>query len=79
LGRTSNGQWIQNFDPLQYGANGGNPFTEGNAWQWLWYVPHDIDFIISRQTLNSQPHPDPFLSHEEIMEGGTLEVWMTKQ
>lgn len=221
-GRTSNGQWLPNFDPLQYGANGGNPFTEGNAWQWLWYVPHDIrnlvtmmggkkafeerldqffttddrsgqlnsnasgfigqyihgnepdhhvaylydyigkphktqqivsrimnqmyntrhdgyagnddcgemsawyvfsalgfypvcpasthyaigspifpratlrlqnghtftvivhrkhpgDFIISRQTLNSQPHPDPFLSHEEIMEGGTLEVWMTKQ
>ena len=45
-GRTSDGQWLSDFDPLQYGANGGNPFTEGNAWQWLWYVPHDIDALI---------------------------------
>ena len=38
--------WIEPFDPLKYGGNGGYPFTEGNAWQYLWYVPHDISGFI---------------------------------
>lgn len=41
------GEWIEPFDPLKHGANGGNPFTEGNAWQYLWYVPQDIPGLIS--------------------------------
>lgn len=45
-GRTSDGQWLEPFDPLRYGANGGNPYTEGNAWQYSWYVPHDIEGLI---------------------------------
>ena len=36
------GNWIEPFSPLKYGGNGGYPFTEGNAWQYLWYVPHDV-------------------------------------
>ncbi len=40
------GNWIEPFDPFKYGANGGQPFTEGNAWQYYWYVPHDIDDLI---------------------------------
>lgn len=44
--RTSEGNWLEPFDPLKYGANGGNPYTEGNAWQWTWYVPHDIESLI---------------------------------
>ena len=40
------GNWIEPFNPLTYGGNGGNPYTEGNAWQYLWFVPQDIpDFI----------------------------------
>ena len=45
-GRTSDDAWLAPFDPLRYGANGGNPFTEGNAWQWRWYVPHNIPALI---------------------------------
>ena len=41
------GNWIEPFDPLKFGANGGNPFTEGNAWQYYWYVPHDMEGLIS--------------------------------
>lgn len=41
------GNWIEPFDPLKYGANGGQPFTEGNAWQYYWYVPHDIAGLIA--------------------------------
>ena len=40
------GNWLEPFNPLAYGGNGGYPFTEGNAWQYLWYVPQDVpDFI----------------------------------
>lgn len=38
--------WIEPFDELKYGANGGQPFTEGNAWQYYWYVPQDITGLI---------------------------------
>jgi len=37
------GEWIEPFSPLKYGGNGGYSFTEGNAWQYLWYVPQDIN------------------------------------
>lgn len=40
--RNSNKEWIEPFNPLAYGGNGGFPFTEGNAWQYLWYVPQDV-------------------------------------
>ncbi|MES2488003.1 MAG: GH92 family glycosyl hydrolase, partial [Bacteroidota bacterium] len=41
------GKWIGPFDPIKYGANGGYPFTEGNGWQYFWYVPHDVKGLIS--------------------------------
>ena len=44
--KDSDGKWLSPFDPFQYGANGGNPFTEGNAWQYFWYVPQDIPGLI---------------------------------
>ena len=42
-----NGNWMEPFDPLKFGANGGYPYTEGNAWQYFWYVPHDIPALIA--------------------------------
>ena len=46
-GKNADGSWLSPFEPLRYGANGGNPFTEGNAWQWRWYVPHDIPTLVT--------------------------------
>ncbi len=40
--KDSNNKWLNPFNPLAYGGNGGFPFTEGNAWQYLWYVPQDV-------------------------------------
>ncbi|MFT3948794.1 MAG: GH92 family glycosyl hydrolase [Agriterribacter sp.] len=38
-GRTKIGEWVpKNFDPVEW----GDPFTEGNPWQWNWSVFHDI-------------------------------------
>jgi predicted alpha-1,2-mannosidase len=45
--KNDKGEWIEPFNPLQYGGNGGNPFTEGNAWQYFWYVPQDVAGLIS--------------------------------
>ncbi|WEK36069.1 MAG: GH92 family glycosyl hydrolase [Candidatus Pseudobacter hemicellulosilyticus] len=45
--KNDKGEWILPFDPFKYGANGGNPFTEGNAWQYFWYVPHAMDSLIA--------------------------------
>jgi len=42
--RTSGGAFREPFDPLwaQYGGD----YTEGNAWQYSWFVPHDVAGLI---------------------------------
>lgn len=44
--KKSDGSWLEPFDPLAYGGNGGSPYTEGNAWQYFWYVPQDVPNLI---------------------------------
>ena len=44
--KNDKGEWIEPFDPYQYGGNGGHPFTEGNAWQYTWHVQHDVPGLI---------------------------------
>ena len=37
------GKWLEGFDPLSY----EQPcFVEGNAWQYMWFVPHDPQGLI---------------------------------
>ena len=45
--KDQSGNFVEPFNPLSYGANGGNPYTEGNAWQYLFYVPQDINGLIN--------------------------------
>lgn len=45
--KNDKGDWIGPFDPLKYGANGGYPFTEGNGWQYFWYVPQDVKGLVN--------------------------------
>lgn len=40
-GRLSDGTWKEPFDPL-YSSHREDEYTEGNAWQYTWFVPHDI-------------------------------------
>lgn len=46
-GKNKNGEWLSPFNPLKYGGNGGNPYTEGNAWQYFWYVPQNVPDLIN--------------------------------
>jgi predicted alpha-1,2-mannosidase len=45
-GRMSDGAWRPDFDPL-YSHHTRSDFTEGNAWQYTWLVPHDVGGLIS--------------------------------
>jgi len=40
-GRLSDGSWKTPFDPL-YSSHRQDEYTEGNAWQYTWFVPHDL-------------------------------------
>ena len=41
-GRDEKGNWTPKFDPNEWGG----PFTEGNAWHYLWSVFHDVNGLI---------------------------------
>ena len=41
-GRDEKGIWAPKFDPYEWGG----PFTEGNAWHYLWSVFHDVKGLI---------------------------------
>ena len=46
-GKLANGKWVEPFAHLDSGqlAIGGD-YTEGNAWQYVWQVQHDISGLI---------------------------------
>ena len=41
-GKLSDGRWKTPFDPL-YSSHRQDEYTEGNAWQYTWFVPHDVN------------------------------------
>ena len=44
-GKLSNGKWTTPFDPA-YSKHEGSDYTEGNAWQYLWLAPQDVNGLI---------------------------------
>ncbi len=44
-GRDSQGNFIEPFDPT-FASYGKSDFIEGNAWQYMWFVPHDVPGLI---------------------------------
>ena len=71
-GKTSQGQWNPDFDPEEAKLMG--PFTEGNSFQYSFYVPHDVQGLIKliggdqafEKRLDTLFEKD--LSHEKIKE-----------
>jgi predicted alpha-1,2-mannosidase len=41
--KDARGNWIEPFDPLDWGG----PYTEGNAWHWTWSVFQDVQGLIN--------------------------------
>jgi predicted alpha-1,2-mannosidase len=44
-GKNSDGSWRIPFNP-KFSNHQGADYVEGNAWQWTWYVPHDINGFV---------------------------------
>ena len=46
--KTADGKWIEPFDPIWSGGQGGRDFyTENNGWNYTWYVLHDPQGLIN--------------------------------
>ncbi|GAA4300724.1 GH92 family glycosyl hydrolase [Compostibacter hankyongensis] len=43
-GKLSGGQWMADFNPLK---SNNNVYAEGDAWQYLWLVPQDVEGLVS--------------------------------
>jgi predicted alpha-1,2-mannosidase len=41
--RYDDGTWVNPFDPLKITMLDGGDYTEANAWQYSFYVPHDVN------------------------------------
>lgn len=44
-GRNGDGSWLTPFNP-RHSDHESSPYVEGNAWQWSWFVPHDVDGLM---------------------------------
>jgi putative alpha-1,2-mannosidase len=44
-GRNLDGSWRSPFNP-RFSTLKQHEYTEGNAWQYSWFVPHDVDGLI---------------------------------
>ncbi|TNJ44913.1 GH92 family glycosyl hydrolase [Tamlana fucoidanivorans] len=44
-GLQSNGEFREPFDP-KYSQHRKDDYVEGNAWQWTWFVPHDVNGLV---------------------------------
>lgn len=45
-GKDSKGNFRNDFDPYN-AVNATSDFIEGNSWQYSWFVPHDINFLVN--------------------------------
>ena len=45
--KDENGKWMEPFNPYTYRPKGMHPYAEGNAWQYNFFVPHDVPDMIS--------------------------------
>ncbi|MGL4398894.1 MAG: GH92 family glycosyl hydrolase, partial [Luteolibacter sp.] len=72
-GKKQNGSWVTPFTPTDSNHNKGE-YTEGNAWQWTWFAPHDVPGLIElfggkeafAKKLNELFTTDSTLTGEEI-------------
>jgi predicted alpha-1,2-mannosidase len=44
--KSKDGSWLTPFDPTFVGQGKDRHYTEANAWQYTWFVPHDVKGLI---------------------------------
>ena len=45
-GKKTDGKWVEPFTPTDSNHTTGE-YTEGNAWQWTWFVPQDVPGLMN--------------------------------
>ena len=45
--KSSDGKWLTPFDPRFIGNGNNRHYTEANAWEYTWFVPHDVQGLIN--------------------------------
>lgn len=72
-GRDSKGNWREPFSPISSNHR-NDDYCEGNAWQWSWFVPHDVDGLVklhgSKQKFIKKL--DTLFSMSSALEGETV-------
>jgi predicted alpha-1,2-mannosidase len=43
------GNWLEPFNPTFVGHGDERHYTEANAWQYTWFVPHDVEGLIEME------------------------------
>ena len=59
-GKSTDGKWRTPFDPKRSDHRENTDYTEGNAWQHSWFVPHNVQGLINLFGGN-----EPFVTHLE--------------
>lgn len=69
-GKNQQGEWVENFSPTHV-EHRKTDYTEANAWQYTWFVPHDVSGLIdlfgSEKTFINKL--DALFSVSSVMEG----------
>lgn len=68
--RKADGQFVDPFDPMQVWRG----FQEGNAWQYTFYVPHDVNGLVAKMgadEFNARLDSIFTVSRKKIFSGGT--------
>jgi predicted alpha-1,2-mannosidase len=69
-GRNFDGNWVTPFNP-RFSTGKQPEYTEGNAWQYTWLVPHDVAGLV--QLMGGVPHfsvmLDSLFSQSSDLEG----------
>jgi predicted alpha-1,2-mannosidase len=45
--KNRDGSFVEPFDPLCCTTFLGSGWVEGNSWQYTWFVPHDVNYIVN--------------------------------
>jgi predicted alpha-1,2-mannosidase len=75
-GRYADARWATPFDPRHSGRGPNIDFTEGDAWQYTWYVPQDERGLIRRMGGDARfiAKLDSLFVQDTTMVGGNVPV-----
>lgn len=75
-GKNQDGSWRSNFNPIA-SSHRDDEFCEGNAWQYLWLVNHDVEGLMAlmggKKSFN-QKLDSLFLLKDKLGEGASADI-----